>query len=210
MLFRKLSPYIPAPDTAARNNLWGRMQSQSFGNHVAAAHLILRFFVEAQHAFGHVVIRNVEAVVGGAVFQLLTGNTRRGWILGAVPLKLALSAAKLLWRILESLQHLVVKWPHGLLSATVWVGLTRLAPVESLRPAAPRGLAAHGFFRTDLSEVTYRYAYVSMGRLWKTRGVVGVWNRARAVQGSPHPVQPLLGSSFYRGAIIGPAVQVIC
>lgn len=47
----------------ATNNLRMQLQSQRFENHLALANLILRFFVEAQHAFGHVVIRDVEAVV---------------------------------------------------------------------------------------------------------------------------------------------------
>lgn len=92
----------------------------------------------------------------------------------------------------------------------MWVGLTGLAPVESLKSATPHRLAAQVFIRSYLSEIGYRYADISVSRRGKTRGVVGVRDRAGAVKSTPHSVQPLLGSPPHWGAVVGPAVQVIC
>ena len=179
--------------------------------HASVTNLILRFFVEAQHAFGHVVIRNVEAVVHGAV--VLTADTGRCWILGAVSRHLSLffHNGKYLWSVLISLWNLIVHdWVHGVLCAASCVRLTWFAPIKSLKLTIPQWRAALAIICSYLSEVRYRYAYISMG-LWGGAGwVVGVWNRAGAIKGSPHPVQLLLGSSPYWGAVVRPEVQVIC
>lgn len=181
-----------------------------FARHASLTNLILRFFVEAQHAFGHVVIRNAEAVVHGAV--VLTADTGRCWILGAVSrhLSLCFHNGKYLWSFLISLWNLIVHdWVHGVLSAASCVRLTWLAPVESLKLTIPRWRAALAIIRSYLSEVRYRYAYISVGLGGEAGRVVGVWNRAGAVKGSPHPVQPLLGFSPHWGAVVRPEVQVI-
>ena len=188
--------------------------------------LILRFFIEAQHAFGHVVIRDVEAVVQWALvpsrvlfhFQLLTQSTGRCWILGAVTrftfvgsFNLCFSTEQCLWSVLISFWHLVVhSRVHAILGTTVWVRLTGPAPVKSLKPVTPHRLAAQMFIRSNLSEVRYRYADIPMTRRGQARGVVGVWDGAGAVQSPPHPGEPLLGSPPYWRAVVGPAVQVIC
>lgn len=149
-------------------------------------------------------------------FQLLTGGAGRRWILGAVvrftfgeSLSLCFPTAPCLRSLLISPWHLVVhSGGHTLLGASVWVRLAGL--VESLKSVAPRRLAAQALIRPYLSEVGHRNTDVSVTWVGKARGVVGVWDRAGAVESPPDPGQPLLGPPPHWGAVVGPAVEVIC